>query len=283
MMPEKFSVSVDFGSILPANAAFDRNTFPNLARAVEVVAKEAQARWSAYAAGAPLPTGQVINDRTGTYLRSIQMTMTSDFSALVYSNLPYAEAIESGSPARDMKTMLNSSYKVRIAKDGSRYLIIPFRWNVPNAVMGHSMPQAVHNWWTGGTHEDSHITGKYRRVSGTGALDIKTRQKSTVPGWRYKWGTRLTENDMHGMNLSAKQESRMAGMVRFRNPKPKEAGHNSQFLNFRVMSSKSSGWLMPAQPGKWPARTVAEGIQKLAEDVFRDAVEADIRAFLGVD
>jgi hypothetical protein len=279
-MPEKFNVSVDFGTTIPPNAAFDRATFPNLSNAVARVAQEAHARWTAYAAGAPLPNGQVINDRTGTYLKSIQMTMTGDFSALVYSNLPYAQAIESGSPARDMKTMLNSSFKVRVAKDGSRYLIIPFRWNVPNTISGHSMPQAVHNWWSAGARDDSHITGQYRRVSGTGTYDIKTRQKSTVPGWRYKWGTRLTENDMQGMNLSPKQESRMAGMVRFRNPKPKQAGHNSQYLSFRVMSSKSTGWMMPSQPGKWPARTVAEGIQKLAEDEFRAAVEADIQAFI---
>ncbi len=125
LMPEKFSVSVDFGITIPPHAAFDRATFPNLSNAVARIAQEAHARWTAYAAGAPLPNGQVINDRTGTYLKSIQMTMTGDFSALVYSNLPYAAAIESGSPARDMKTMLNSSFKVRVAKDGSRYLIIP--------------------------------------------------------------------------------------------------------------------------------------------------------------
>jgi hypothetical protein len=82
------------------------------------------------------------------------------------------------------------------------------------------------------------------------------------------------------MNLSEKQVSRMAGMVRFRNPKPKKAGQHTQFLTFRVMSEKSSGWKMPEQPGRWPARTVADQMRPIAEEEFRQAAEADIRAFL---
>jgi hypothetical protein len=236
--------------------------------------------WKAYAQGAPLPNGGVINDRTGTYLRSITMTMTGDFSALVSSNAPYAEAIESGSPARDMKTMLNSSLKVRVAKDGTRYLIIPFRWNLPNSVMGNSMPQAVHNWWVSDTRENSHITGSYRRVSGTGAYDMKTRKQLTVPGWNYHWGTRLGENDLAGLGLGDRMTKQLQGMVRFRNPKPKEAGQNTQYLTFRVMSEKSSGWIAKAQPGRYPARTVAEAIRAQAEKTFAAVAEEDVENYL---
>jgi hypothetical protein len=284
MSGSEFKISVDIAQLLPLSASVDENSFPHLAYAVQRVAKEVQAQWVLYASGAPMPNGSVIHNRTGEYQRSIEYRQTGPFSALVYSNLPYANAIEEGTPSRDMKVMLSSSLKVRMTKDGRRYLIIPFRWNVPNSIgSGNTMASPVHDFWKKVPKSGSSaITGTYRRISGTGAHDIKTRQPLPVRGWKYSWGTRLSHGDLEGMGLSKKQESHMAGMVRFRPQKGKSAA-GSSYLTFRVMMEGSKGWIAKAVAGKYPARTTATQFQPIAEQAFAAAVEMDIKALMGVD
>ena len=268
-------------------ATMDAATFPNLARAVQIITERAHAMWGAFANGAgsvgnaSLPGGPIRN-RTGEYARSIQVRQVGDFAAEVYSNLAYARAIEEGTPARDMKKMLDTSLKVRVSAKGKRYLIIPFRHNTPNSVMGNAMPQAVHDWWK--DKAPSSIIGTYRRVSGTGAHDIKTREKITVPGWKYRWGERLTADHLEALGFKGEAARHMKGMVNFRNPggdgQPAKGSH-SQFISFRVMVEGSKGWMMPAQPGKFPARTTADALRPVAQGLFTAAMEADIRRILG--
>lgn len=277
-MAAQFRISVALGHMIPEGSAFSAALFPTLAYAVHRITEAAHQQWVSYASGASLPNGQVIQSRTGEYARSIQVREMGDFSAEVFSDLPYAKAIEEGSPARDLKTILNSSYKVRLTHDGRRYLIIPFRWNHPNSVMGNAMPAQVHNWWSG--QKPSAITGTYRRVSGTGALDIKTRGALTVPGRHYRWGSRLTETDLEGMGVTGRSAKQMSGMVNFRKPGATGQGSHSQFITFRTMVEGSKGWIAPAQDGKWPARTVSETLQPVAEEAFRRAVQVDIQNIL---
>jgi hypothetical protein len=279
----EFRISVELGHLLPPDTPVNADVFPTLASAVKRVAETAHGLWVSYASGAPLPDGKVINNRTGEYQRSIMLRETGPFSAVVESDLAYAKSIEEGSPARDMKRMLTSSLKVRISERGDRYLIIPFRWNHPGSVMGQNMPVAVHNWWSVQKRASSSITGTYRRVSGTGALDIHTHSVLTVAGWRYQWGKRLGGNDLAnlGINPSHGIGKQMAGMVNFRRPGGTGGSSHSQFITFRVMSERSVGkWIVPAQPGKWPARTVAQQLQPIAEQAFAAAVEEDIRRVL---
>jgi hypothetical protein len=221
----------------------------------------------------------VIQSRTGEYARSIQVRDTGDFSGEVYSDLAYAQSIEEGAPSRDMKKMLSSSAKVRLTHDGRRYLIIPFRWNHPNSVMGNSMPESVQSWWKGKT--PSSISGTYRRVSGTGAINFRTSQALTVPGWRYKWGSRLTDSDLEGLGVKGSAAKRMSGMVNFRNPGSSGGASHSKYITFRTMVEGSPGWITKATDGKWPARTVAETLQPIAEKAFRDAMQEDIERILG--
>lgn len=115
------------GDIGPINAG----SFPTLAQAVAALANAAHQQWKRYAQGEPLPNGQVIGLRSGHYHESIQLEQTGDYAWRVISRLAYADVIERGSPARDLKKILDSSLKVRRSKDGKRYLIIPFRWGTP--------------------------------------------------------------------------------------------------------------------------------------------------------
>ena len=267
------------GNLVPLWAPVNADAFPNLAGAVGMIAQAAHQQWIAFANGAPMPNGKVIRNRTGEYARSIQIRHTGPFAAEVFSDLRYAQGIEEGMPARDLKKMLDTSFKVRLSAKGLRYLIIPFRHSAPNSVMGSNMPEALHEWWKNGVA--SQITGRYERISGTGAFDIKTRKAITVPAWKYRWGTRVGKTDLEGLGIGGKEADRLKGMVMFRKPGGGRGGSgHTQYITFRVMSEKSKGWIAPAVEGKWPARTVADGLRPIAEAAFRHAVTIDIQRLL---
>jgi hypothetical protein len=287
-------ISVPVGDLIPAGMRADASTFTTLAYAVKAVAEAAQQQWVAYAMGQSLPSGQTISNRGGTYARSIQLRQTGDFSAEVYSNIPYAHAVEYGEPQRDMKDVLTRSLKVRMVTDprspnfGKRYLIIPFRWAASGrgGIGANVMPKAVANWWHG--KSASHVVRMSERRSGAGMIDgagtfhgvhsLSTRAVVHVPQRIYDWGDKLKRGDMNALGIrGVGARSRMQGMVKF--DKPKGGGH-SQFLTFRTMMEGSSGWIRKAVPGKYPARTVAQQMGPVAEQAFRRAVEEDIAKML---
>ena len=267
---------------IPAGAPIDAETFSTLAGAVAKCAHTVHQQWLAYAQGAPLPNGQTIGIRSGTYHRSILIEQTGPFAFRIFSDLAYADAIERGMPARDLKKMLDSSLKVRRSKDGKRYLIIPFRWGTPGTVgFGQNvMPQDVHDFFTPPGVARSHVTGMGSRVSGTGAFDLKTRQPLLTPQASYQWGARLTAKYLATKGIGGQAAKRLAGMVNMRQPGGKGGGAHSQYLTFRVMTEDSPGWKAPAIPGKYPAKTVADQIRPIAEQAFKKAMEADARRYL---
>lgn len=276
-----FRIGVEIGHLIPENSPLTGGLFPTLSHAVAAISTAAHRQWVQYASGMPLPDGKVISSRTGEYARSIQLRQVGDFSAEVYTNLPYAITIEHGAPGRDLKRMLDTSLKVRLTKDGRRYLIIPFRWNNPDSVLGNAMPKEVHDWWQGPGRNPSAIIGTYRRPSGTGAYDRHTRQLITVPGRHYTWGSRLGKGDLAALGVSDAAAKRMAGMVNFRKPDARGGAAHSKYMTFRVMVEGSKGWIAPPTEGKWPARTVAQQLQPVAEEAFKRAIEEDVRRLLG--
>lgn len=278
--PGDFSIFVDLSALMPASGPIDASVLPNLAHAVQMIADRAEAQWKAYAAGAPLPNGKSIGNNTGEYVRSITQRQVGPFAITVYSDLPYAKVIEEGSPQRDMKKILSSSPKVRVSATGRRYLIIPFRHGSPNSIsVGRPMPQAVADWWK--SRSASSVTGTYKRISGTGAYDIMTRNLLTVPGFRYKWGDRLKSSDLGKMGIGGKESKRLDGMVNFRQSGKSGGAAHSGYITFRVMAEGAPGWIAPAREGMWPARTTAEMFRPVAEEAFREAVAIDIAAMLG--
>ena len=275
-----FSINVELGNLLPEGSPLNADIFPTLSFAVQRIAEEAHQQWVAYASGAPMPNGKTIASRSGEYARSIQLNQTGDFSAEVYSELAYAQAIEEGSPERDLKTILQSSLKVRLTLDGRRYLIIPFRFDHPNSVMGNGMPESVQSWWS--DKKASSITGTFQRPSGTGALNIKTRSLITVPGRKYSWGTRLGAGDLEGMGITGPRAKQMEGMVMFRKPNSGSGGAaHTKYLTFRTMVEGSKGWVAKAVEGKFPARQVADQLRPVAEEAFAKAVAEDVARAIG--
>ncbi len=278
-----FNIHVDLSNLMPEGVPITAETFPTLSLAVRQIAEAAHAQWVRYASGSPMPDGRVIMSRSGEYQRSILLHQTGPFSAEVSSTLPYAKIIEEGAPQRDLKKMLRTSFKVRVTKKGKRYLIVPFRWNNPNSLLGHNMPEPVYDWWQQPGRQRSIITSTFRRASGTGAYHAKSRTLYHVPGRSYSWGARLGSGDLKELDVTGKRARHMMGMVAFRDPTVSSGSKSGKYLTFRVMSedSKPSSWLQPAQEGRWPARTVAQTLQPIAEKAFQAAMQRDIEALLG--
>lgn len=259
----EFRIRLNLDSLPAVRAAIYQQVYPLLTEAVKAIAQQTAVNWQTAVQNAKL----WVNEKDA-YAASIQVKMTGAFSALVWTDYRYAEQIENGRPARDLKKMLDTSLKVRVGKSGKRYLIIPFRHSTPGqTATGPSMP--AHVYKQAKKLDASSVTGMSTRLSGTGAMDVKTRQFLTVPQRSYKWGGRLAPGSM-GPNPRGKTD-RYAGMVRFAEPgkKPKY----STYMTFRVMSQDSKGWIIKPQPGQNIARGVVADMQPVAEEIFREAVK----------
>lgn len=251
--------------------------FPHLAYAVEQVAAAAHAKWIGYAQGAPLPDGKPIKARSGAYLKSIKIEQTGPLRWSIFSDAPYASAIEYGTQPYDMKKALATSPRVRRTKDGTRYLIIPFRWGTAGtATFGRNTMNAPEHALAKQL-APSHITGTGTRPSGN-------YPGQTVPQHGYHWGGRLSHGDLKQAGLrgltfaQAKRARNLIGMVKFQQP---DSSKHSQYLTFRVMSEKSNGWIRPAVPGRYPLRSAVRAIKPEAEKVFQAALQKDVDAIMG--
>lgn len=260
-----YKINFDLGSKLDLVTAINKQVFPLLNQAVKAVAAQTAANWQKAVYGAKLWQGE--KDK---YASSITWSMTNEWSAMVESDYEYAQDIETGRPARDLKKMLSYSLKVRQSKAGNRYLYIPFRHNTP----GSSNPMPTSVYALAKELTPSSVTGMGTRRSGTGASDVKTKKFLTVPQAKYNWGSRLPA----GLTQKAKPHHATdlhAGMVRFDTSTP-GGSKSSAFMTFRTMSEKSQGWIVPAQPGQYLVKKVVEEMQPKAVLAFKMAIQSTL-------
>lgn len=89
-----------------------------------------------------------LNTTANAYISSIYGKVTSDSSG-VYAemglNSKWANMLEDGFPAFDMKSSFSNSTKRKVDEDGHWYLRIPFRHYTPQAKKTTSMPNAIYN------------------------------------------------------------------------------------------------------------------------------------------
>jgi hypothetical protein len=173
-----------------------------------------------------------------------------------------AEGIENGAPEFDMKSILPTSKKARQAKDGSLYLIIPFRHGIPGS-RSNPMPKAIHKLAKQLSYSQN-LGSSGSRLSATGHM---------VPKFDYHWADRLTKAHLSGM--SEKDQKRYANLYRFGSTK------HSQFLTFRTMSQKSKGWIRKATPGLYPLQTAIQVSMSDGQSRLEAALQADFVAMLG--
>lgn len=269
----EFKISTDLSDVSAIRGIIDERVFPRLKQAVDFVAQQTRIDWLDAIRAARLWAGE-----KETYAKSVTMTMRTDkpFAAVVESDYRYAEQIEEGRPARDLKLMLNTSLKVRRAKDGRRFLIIPLRYNTPgHDAIGQAMPAEVYA--AAKNLKPSRVVGTSHRPSGEitslhgkwGMRALKkqqpflsnpaTRGAMMVPKLQYKWGEKL---DGPG---------KYAGMYRFDTTTPGGV-RSSTYMTFRVMMEGQSGWIVPAQPGIHIVQRVVAQMQPKAEAAFRKAM-----------
>jgi hypothetical protein len=172
-----------------------------------------------------------------------------------------------------MKQDLPKAPKARKAKDGSLYLIIPFRHGNPKARGIQPMSPEVYKLAKAMSFSyHKGVVGS--RVSATG---------HTVPLYGYEWGDRL------GAGLAPKAKpwhvtDYYQGMYRFRDlgttkgPK-KSAG----YITFRTMSQKSDprSWIRPAQPGLYPLDTAMQEAWNANVPFLEAALWEDIQVLWG--
>jgi hypothetical protein len=235
--------------------------------ALEQTARNAQSEWSE----AALRARGVSRDCRDRYAASVKVTVDkNNLTARIFSDDPLATPIETGMPARDMKMALNTSIKVRTAKQGphagQRYLIIPFRANSPgHNALAPDMPSSVYKQAQQLTKSTSTLISMRR--SGLNASNIKTRGPLMTMRSAYNWGSRLNGPDI---------PKRFKGMVRFETSSGKQT--SSKFLTFRCMGEWSKGWIQPARPGQF----IVKGVAGHAQDVLQFNVVSAIASAAGV-
>lgn len=282
-------INIPMLDLAAVRAVIERDLFPLLNQAVDAVAQQTAANWAEAVRRARL--WSVEKD---AYAGSIQYRMTGPYSAVVWTDYDKASEIENGRPPRDLKRMLNTSHKVRRTKDGARFLVIPFRHNTPgHDAHASSMPQHVYDEASQMPASKIIKQGKRRAgemttaAIGQGMMPMSaavqkrnpyltsttTKKHVMVTRNTYSWGGRLAAGSM-GPNPKGKTD-RFAGMVRFDTTTPGGKQH-STYLTFRVMSERSTGWIVPAKPGLLIVKKVVDEMKPLAAEVFQEAMKRSL-------
>lgn len=217
------------------------------------------------------------NFPTGKYINNIRVELQvagNPYHGRVFNELPYADYLEDGYPAFDMKKMLYTSHKIRMSKKGKRYMIIPFRHGTPrrqgeagragNRATMRSMPEHIYD--PAKRLIMSQIKTKFAARS---VQDLsRIPQKGYVAARRtYEWGERLTKQALESVGASRAEIQKYAGMVRV--PREEARTSGSQYMTFRVMTEDSKGWIHPAQP----ALKIKERAENKSAAVVRRIIE----------
>lgn len=273
-----FDIVMDLSGILNVTPALKESAFARIHDAIGTIADRVYSQWAA-----DVQNARLWSKEKNDYIDSITWDFTGAFSAEVISSYKYAADIETGRPERDLKKMLDTSMKVRRTEDGRRFLVIPLR----HGAQGSSNAMPFHIYQNARSLGKSSITGRNSRLSGeVTRLSPKSgmsksenqspfassRKKGSdyaVRQRQYSWGDRLS-----GAGMSKQEKQKYAGMYRFQASSGSES--RSKYMTFRMMMEGSSGWVVPAKPGLYIAKQVAERIQPVANEIIAKAVKLDL-------
>ena len=274
-MPDGFEFSVKWSALedvlpdLSRLASFLGPTdFPEFFKAAEAIAENAEIKYKGYLLGAPTPAGKAVKRPSRATARGVTLEQSGAFGWMLSNKAPSAKALEEGHDEYDMKATLfnGTSKRARRAKDGSIYLIIPFRHGVPGTRGMPAMPKAVY------------ALAKQMAFSRVIAAP-STRTSATnwvVPRWTYRWQDKLTQAQLATLKVEPSVASKLAGMVRM------AKNRHTSYMTFRVMSTNSpaASWVRPAEPGLWPLRYAVDEAMAEGMPHLEDAILAELRASL---
>ncbi|MFW9606236.1 MAG: hypothetical protein ACMV0I_06770 [Pseudomonas sp.] len=261
-----YAVKVDLGHLLAGNYDLAQKLFPLIQQAVEFTAQEGAFRWKS-----SVMKARIWEAEKKRYVESIGWKMTSPYEAVISSDYDVASQIENGRPARDLKQVLRTAKRAREVKygknKGRKYLIIPFRHNIPTesgeGALAAQMPPDIYA---------RAKTLKASLVLPSGFKKPPVRLSATfhkVPQQSYFWGGRLPAGLAPKLKDTHVTDP-YAGMVRFDTSTGKS--NRSQYLTFRVMGEWSSGWIVPAKPGLKIAEKVARELQPMLDENVGQAI-----------
>lgn len=224
-MPLKIESSVELQEILTRLDMFGKQIFPETARAINISSVFMQKTWVNIAQGQDT-SGKPENVKfygSIDYANSIRIIHYSPFHKVVYSDSKIGKKLQEGSKEIDMKPALVSGPKSRVAEDGHRYNIIPFRHMVKKL--------------------------KKSKIGGINAYAVaKQLQQQKVIGFRIdSEGTRRMVYEKWNKEKKLDVKDRfLAGLVRM---KTSTGGtKSSAYLTFRVVNLSQVGkWIRKAQ------------------------------------
>lgn len=264
-MADSFNIRVGLGAFQGITQEVIARAMPAVQAGLERVADATAQRWKS-----AVDASNLWGAEKEAYRNSIRWEMVGPLKAEVSADYKHAQEIEEGRPARDLKRMLQTSKKVRMSKRGERYLIIPFRHNVPradNVGQRGVMPAGVYD--QARALMPSRVTGWEMQYNGL----PEGKGGALVKRNRYKWG------DFLQAGLAPKLQAHhasdpYAGMVRMDTSSGKS--RSSVYLTFRIMRESSPGWIVPPKAGLHLARNVSQEMQPLAEQVLGAAIQRSL-------
>lgn len=240
-------------------SALGPEDFPYYFEESEAVSEHAEQLYVGYLMGKPMPNGKAISNPAKNAAEGVMRKASGMLQWDLINTSNDAQNIEEGTPERDMKAGLPYYKKTRQAKDGTLYLIVPFRHGNPSAKYLQPMPKHVYKL-AKQLEYSQHLGVVGSRISATG---------HKVPVFGYKWKGSLPE----GLAPKAKPHhvtDLYAGMYRMNKAK------HTEYITFRTMSQKSVGWVKKATPGFYPMQTAIQTAMDEGMAGLSAALQADL-------
>lgn len=213
------------------------------------------------------------------------------FHARIEPKGKIAYYLEKGVQPFDLKKMLQTSNKVRISKDGKKYLVIPFRHGTPGSKTLPPMPEEVYK--EARNLKESAITGTFREgivkqaKSYEEAEMLRQNNPDRVRRNIYAWGEKI--EGLGGIYEGMYRFQKNPTINRMNFDMGKFTGltnttgnviNSSHYMTFRVMIEDGGGWM---HPGIKPMGILKETVAQIETPILRmmaDAAKMDLQEVL---
>lgn len=224
----------------------------------------------------------------------------------IENEVPYAVYLERGYEPFDLKKMLQTSAKVRVGKDGKRYLIIPFRHGNPSSSAVRPMPAEIYKQAKDLRHSAvastfrQGVSQRFTKIEnpipiekiGEYVKDAEALTRSNpvkIQRQKYVWGEKLKgvggiyENMYRfskNVNTTREEITQNTSLGKFTVSRMVNKTDNnkaySHYITFRVMSEDSSGWIHKGLSAMNILKDTKERIEQPVVQLLKDGVKQDL-------